>query len=306
MGRIRRVRTARAPAVAPTPPRDGSRTRGPAAATAATGNGRAPSVGRCRGDGPATCASWLRVPIPPRMRSVRTTPGRSAASGSSEAPARAAAGTEPASPSWPATPAPDRDTQLPALSHPRSRGQARRTPRRRSRAPSTAPRIRANPAPPPDPPAADRIAPTRHSTRRPEEGTEPRRSSTHAHQRRPASTTASDQSPASAGGHRTPAGGDNANRNTSERRSSTLVRANTSGGQSSRSCVTPAPDTACHAEASVSRCACGPVGEESPAIAVIRGAGRSWDGGSVPGSRVSGDRSARPEGGAPRMLSLLG
>ena len=86
-------------------------------------------------------------------------------------------------------------------------------------------------------------------------GAEPRRSSTHAPQPPTRVHHAPDQSAAPAGGHRTPAGGDNAKRNASERPSSTLSRANTSGGQSSRSSVNPAPDTACQAEASVTRSA---------------------------------------------------
>src|SRR5262245_5688055 len=84
-------------------------------------------------------------------------------------------------------------------------------------------------------------------------GAEPRGSSTQALHSRPASTTASDQSPAPAGGHRTPAGGDNAKRNAPERSSSTLASANTSGGHASNSSVNPPPLTPCHADASVSR-----------------------------------------------------
>jgi hypothetical protein len=98
-------------------------------------------------------------------------------------------------------------------------------------------------------------------------GTEPRRSSTDALHSRPASTTASDQSSAPAGGHRTPAGGDNANRNASERSSSTLVSANTSGGHASNSSVNPPPLIAHHVEASVGRSAPAPL---CPAITLIR------------------------------------
>src|SRR5262245_3669569 len=98
-------------------------------------------------------------------------------------------------------------------------------------------------------------------------GTEPRRSSTQPLHSRPASTTASHQSSAPAGGHCTPAGGDNAKRKASERSSSTLVSANMSGGHASSSSVNPPPLIVCHADASVSRRSPAPL---CPAIPLIR------------------------------------
>src|SRR5262249_29387043 len=115
-------------------------------------------------------------------------------------------------------------------------------------------------------------------------GAEPRRSSTHALHSRPASTTASDQSPAPACGHRTPAGGENAKRNASERSSSTLVSANTSGGHASNSSVNPVPLTPSHADASVNRSAPGPL---CPAIIPLGAPGTSSVDAVIPDSTTA-------------------
>ncbi len=105
-----------------------------------------------------------------------------------------------------------------------------------------------------------------HSSAR-RSGTDPRRSSTQALQRRAASSTASAQFGMRCGGQAP--SGERAKRNPSEPSRIRLTSANRSGGHSSNSSVIGPPNIACHTDSEVASCVRRPVTRPSSRIVLM-------------------------------------
>src|SRR5262249_47879186 len=165
--RTRRSRTAPSPASGRNPPRPGSRTLGPGAATAAATAGRARPGDPSRDTEWAPCASGSRDRDDGGRRSVRRTLARSVAFGSWEAPERNANPAERETRTSPGARGLERGRRTPRRRNGRVRRRAPRRLRPRSREASTAPRTVAKAARSPVVPAGRPLPLAPRPTRRP-------------------------------------------------------------------------------------------------------------------------------------------